>query len=120
MNEDGSHPNWAALATTTFQFKKFVRATEPDNPVGVSSREPNRDDANGEATKHFYDQILSDENLARRKPKLENAKVETKNEIMEHLSDTYSNLKKELLEEVHSKILDATKIKISENKKNNK
>ena len=77
MNEDGLHPNWAALATTTFQFKKFVRATEPDNPVGVSSREPNRDDANGEATKQFYDQILSDENLARRKPKLENAKVET-------------------------------------------
>ena len=78
MNEDGLHPNWAALATTTFQFKKFVRATEPDNPVGVLSREPNRDDANGEATKQFYDQILSDENLARRKPKMEpNAKVET-------------------------------------------
>ena len=77
MNEDGLHPNWAALATTTFQFKKFVRATEPDNPVRVSSREHNRDDANGEATKQFYDQILSDENLARRKPKLENAKVET-------------------------------------------
>ena len=77
MNE-GLHPNWKALATTTFQYKKFVRATEPDNPVGVSSRKTDRDDANGAATKSFYDEILCDENLARRKPKLEpNAKVET-------------------------------------------
>ena len=78
MNEEGLHPNWAALATITFQYKKFVRATEPDNPVGVSSKEPKRDDEKGEATKQFYDEILSDENLARRKPKLEpNVKVET-------------------------------------------
>ena len=63
MNEDGLHPNWAALATTTFQYKRFVRATEPDNPVGVSSKEPKRDDEKGEATKQFYDEILSDENL---------------------------------------------------------
>jgi len=78
MNENGLHPNWAALATTTFQYKRFVRATEPDSPVGVSSREPKRDDAKGEATKQLYDEILSDESLARRKPKLEpNVKVET-------------------------------------------
>ena len=78
MNENGLHPNWAALATTTFQYKRFVRATEPDIPVVVSSREPKRDDAKGEATKQFYDKILSDEKLARRKVKLEpNVKVET-------------------------------------------
>ena len=77
MNENGLHPNWAALATTTFQYKRFVRATEPDIPVVVSSREPKRDDAKGEATKQFYDKILSDEKLARRKVKLEpNVKLE--------------------------------------------
>ena len=69
MTEQTQHPNWAALATTLFNYKKFVRATEPDRSfvepgetVSGQGKTPS-----GENTKEFYDEIISNEQFSRKK-----------------------------------------------------
>lgn len=69
MTDQASHPNWAALATTLFSYKKFVKASEPERSF-VEHSETVSDDGNiqsGEATKEFYDEILSNEKFSRKK-----------------------------------------------------
>ena len=74
------HPNWAALATTTFTFKKFVKAADTtissiENDTSVALRE---NQLSGEETKEFYEEVLSNQDLARKKLNPNNSlKLET-------------------------------------------
>ena len=76
----GIHPNWAALATTTFTFKKFVKAADTtissiENNTSVAPRE---NQLSGEETKEFYEEVLSNQDLARKKLNPNNSlKLET-------------------------------------------
>ena len=98
MNVDGLHPNWVALATTKFQYKTFVRASEPDKPTtGAEDEELKQENVSGDATRQFYENLLNDENLMRRKPKLEPADkaelVELSDDDDVELVDTDANKK---------------------------
>ena len=63
------HPNWAALATTSFTFKKFVKAadTEKSFVESNSSTRTAENELSGQATKDFYEEIIRNEKLARKK-----------------------------------------------------
>ena len=79
-DQEGLHPNWAALATTSFTFKKFVKAA--DTETSFLDNRPSsvtEDKMSGDAVKEFYQEILSDETLARKKLNANNseAKYET-------------------------------------------
>ena len=84
-DQEGLHPNWAALATTSFTFKKFVKAA--DTETSFLDNRPSsvtEDRMSGDAVKEFYQEILSDETLARKKLNANNS--ESKYETVE-LSD---------------------------------
>ena len=69
MTDHTLHPNWAAQATTLFNYIKFVKATEPEGSF-VEHSEAVSDlgnTASGEATKEFYDEIISNEEFSRKK-----------------------------------------------------
>jgi len=69
-NETNLHPNWKALATTRFKYKKFVKASESDNAFTEStSSESLGSDLDGNSIKDFYDELIVDEDLKRRKLK---------------------------------------------------
>ena len=75
------HPNWAALATIKFKYKKFVKASEQDSNVKPDSvgSSSHKCDGNGDNIKSFYDDVISNELLKRKKIKREKShcKVET-------------------------------------------
>ena len=67
--DQAPHPNWAALATTLFSYKKFVKASEPERRFVENSQTVSDHGRihSGEATKEFYDEILSNEQFSRKK-----------------------------------------------------
>ena len=74
------HPNWRALATCKVPFKKFIKATETDKDF-TKDVDDDKDTADnsekGREVKDFYEEVINNEELSRRKVKMENvAKIE--------------------------------------------
>ena len=69
MTDQPLHPNWAAQATTLFNYKKFVKASQPERNFAEASEavSDHGNAASGKSTKEFYDEILSNENFSRKK-----------------------------------------------------
>ena len=79
-SSSGLHPNWRALATCKIQFKKFVKAADDDKDFVKKYEESDdvNDTEKGQEIKDFYDDVITDEELSRKKLKTEtNLKVET-------------------------------------------
>ena len=87
------HPNWQALATTTFQFKKFVKASETlevSNPTTSQEDAQDNEENVGIETKDFYDDLIKDDDLKRKKLKLEIEDV--KAEVIEIIEDVKAEI----------------------------
>merc|ERR1719270_1531153 len=87
------HPNWQALATTTFQFKKFVKASETlevSNPTTSQEDAQDNEENVGIETKDFYDDLIKDDDLERKKLKLEIEDV--KAEVIEIIEDVKAEI----------------------------
>jgi len=71
------HPNWKALTTVNFTYKKFVKATDLSGENAVDNEKvPYEQKQSGEEIQKFYEDVIKESVIKKEKIKCEKIKIE--------------------------------------------
>jgi len=71
------HPNWKALTTINFAYKKFVKATHLSDEKALANEiEPCQQKQSGEEIQKFYEDVIKESVIKKEKIKCEKIKIE--------------------------------------------
>ena len=62
------HPNWKALTTINFAYKKFVKASDPNDENALTNEiEPCQQKQSGEEIQKFYEDVIKESVIKKEK-----------------------------------------------------